>query len=527
MPMPRPCVVEPKGLEKEGMPLNSTLHILSEILERLVAIEELQQVTSKKLDRSLPSNWGDPEQSDEADEEGRPRRISRNEDQKKDFEDKMEAITEQIDMMADEEDDLYYWADTSRLSATDAVAGGMTTRCKDFLRTVIASWQYEIFLGLVISLNMMVMFAQLQWLGSRNAFELELSADDGGYQASLTVFPYVEIGFNAIYLVELLLRVLLLPWAKLREPMLVFDAAVVVACCLETFILEPLGLLDIPELLYLRLVRGIRVLRAIKVLRFMKIFDNLRVLVRTLGSTIDDLMWGMTLILFTVMSCGMLLTTMLEDYITDENVDKAKRLWTFYRFGSAGRATYTLFEAAFTGTWVTSARPLIEDVSPLFVIFWVPFVVLVNFAVMRVIAALFLKETLAIASRDAEREAKETQKRKQLFAKCLHDIFTMSDNNGDGQITPDEFAEMAKNPEVTSHFKSMELDMKDVTTLFMILAGDDGTADYQEFLEGSMELKMPTSKVDAVSLKHEIRSVHRSINDLRKDVLSVKQQRRP
>eukprot|EP00438_Fugacium_kawagutii_P012502 Skav212710 [mRNA] locus=scaffold113:89536:95923:- [translate_table: standard] len=56
----------------------------------------------------------------------------------------------------------------------------------------------------------------------------------------------------------------------------------------------------------------------------------------------------------------------------------------------------------FAGNWPTNARPVMEKVSHAFVIFFVLYITVIAFAVIRVISAVFLKDTLDAAQNDAE-----------------------------------------------------------------------------------------------------------------------------
>merc|ERR1719247_508028 len=98
-----------------------------------------------------------------------------------------------------------------------------------------------------------------------------------------------------------------------------------------------------------------------------------------------------------------------------------------------------MFECTFTGGWRFYSRPLIEEVSYVFVFFWIVWIILVNFTTMRVVGALFLKETMNISARDAENCAMAQLKRKDSSAKMLRRIFHDADTSGDGFIDQSEF----------------------------------------------------------------------------------------
>lgn len=382
----------------------------------------------------------------------------------------------------------------------------------DRLRSFLLSWRAEVLLGSVILLNVCVMFAHFQWAGYEVAHSLGLRSDDANWRQADSLFEIIENVFNAIYFVEMIARIVLLRGSHLQDPLNIVDSFVVVVCVVEDFILKPLNIIQLPQLVYLRAVRTLRIFRSVKVIRLMRNFDKLRILLKVLGSTIDDLMWGMALLALIILSSAMLLVTFVQPFIEDENADLSRRIWAFERFGSSFRASYTLFEATFTGTWTSSARPLIFEVSEFFAFFWIVFVCIVNFALCKVVGALFLKETMAVANADAVSKANEVMRQKKNFADKLRNIFVLADESGDGCISTQEFKNMLHNPEVVAIFEELDLPLDDVSTLFLILSEDDDHADYAEFLNGAMQMKRGAQNLDAITIVHGIDGVARRMD---------------
>lgn len=384
----------------------------------------------------------------------------------------------------------------------------------DRFRHFLVSWRAEALLGIVILLNMCVMFAHFQWAGYSVEHSLGLRNDDANWHQADAAFEIIEKCFNAFYFAEMLARMTLLCRSHYSDPLNIIDSGVVLICVFEDFILKPLNILQLPQLIYLRAVRTIRIFRSVKILKLMNNFDKLRILLKILASTIDDLMWGLLLLALIILASGMLLVTFVQPFIEDEGADFSRRVWAFEHFGSSFRASYTLFEATFTGSWTASARPLILEVNELFAIFWICFVCVVNFALCRVVGALFLKETMAVATADAESNAKEVMKSKNKFADKLRRIFALADVSGDGCISSQEFQDMLNNPEVVAHFQELDLPLDDVSTLFLILSEEDDSADYNEFLAGAMQMKRSAQNLDAITIVHGIDGVSKRVDQI-------------
>merc|ERR1712137_1027596 len=108
---------------------------------------------------------------------------------------------------------------------------------------------------------------------------------------------------------------------------------------------------------------------------------------------------------------------------------------------------------------------MIERLHPAYAVFWVAYIIVVNFAVMRVVAALFLKTVMSVASVDADRVAMEKMKEKEKYALMLQQVFEMADTSGDGAINKEEFDVMCEDRRIEALFAKMEVDMQEVTML--------------------------------------------------------------
>uniref|UniRef100_A0A7S4QYN5 EF-hand domain-containing protein n=1 Tax=Alexandrium monilatum TaxID=311494 RepID=A0A7S4QYN5_9DINO len=218
----------------------------------------------------------------------------------------------------------------------------------------------------------------------------------------------------------------------------------------------------------------------------------------------------------------MFMVQMNLSVLEDVNRDKALRDWVYIHYGTAGRASYTMFEATFSAKWATHlARPLIEDVSPWFSLFWILYTVVVNFAIIRIIAALFLKQTMAVAAIDAERMAMENMKAKEKILATIREIFNLGDTSSDGTIDRSEFRRMMENPQVLKLFENLELEFNEVWMLFELLCEDDGVADAEEFISGCMRLKTNAKTVDMIHLMHQQVVTKRSVDTLTRGVEQI------
>ena len=78
--------------------------------------------------------------------------------------------------------------------------------------------------------------------------------------------------------------------------------------------------------------------------------------------------------------------------------------------------------SAQAGSWPTRTRPVLDKVSQGFAIFFVFYITVIAFALIRIITAIFLKDTLDAANNDAELQIMENMTRREkrpCCTKCL------------------------------------------------------------------------------------------------------------
>merc|ERR1719367_151621 len=91
----------------------------------------------------------------------------------------------------------------------------------------------------------------------------------------------------------------------------------------------------------------------------------------------------------------------LHDFVMDDSKDIALRVWVNSMYGDGMKSLWTIFELTFSGCWPNYARRIIEEVHPMYALFYFSYVYIVVFAATRIVAASFVKETMSQHARDA------------------------------------------------------------------------------------------------------------------------------
>lgn len=269
-----------------------------------------------------------------------------------------------------------------------------------------------------------------------------------------------------------------------------------------------------PKFGFVRVVKLCKIFRVVKMLKFMSQFGELRILLTTLALSMWSLFWAMLLVGVFVIASGLIMFQMCAPIVQDASADLEQREWIYANFGTASIASYSMFEATFSSGWLSKAHYLITEVHVAFAIFWVVYIVVVNFAFMRVVAALFLKQTMFVASVDAERMAVEKMQRKEKVAQILADIFKQGDTSGDGSINAEEFMVMLTDKAILDMFEKLDIELPELKLLFQMLADDDGLAAYDEFLGAALKMKASARNIDAVQILHQLGVLRRELHSL-------------
>lgn len=91
-------------------------------------------------------------------------------------------------------------------------------------------------------------------------------------------------------------------------------------------------------------------------------------------------------------------------------------------------------------------------------IFFFVYITIIVFAVIRVISAIFLKDTLDAAQNDAENLVFDRLSKKASYVKKLEQIFRAIDSSADGMVTEEKLSNILANPTVVAYFQTLDVD---------------------------------------------------------------------
>ncbi|CAE7419918.1 unnamed protein product [Symbiodinium natans] len=171
-----------------------------------------------------------------------------------------------------------------------------------------------------------------------------------------------------------------------------------------------------------------------------------------------------------------------------------------------------------TKNWPTNARPVLERVSHAFVIFYLLYITIIVFAVIRVISAIFLKDTLDEANNDAAHLVLDRLRKKAEYIERLEGVFKTLDVTGRGTLSETVLNHMLANPKVKAYFQTLEVDVQEGAALFHLLDDGDGEVTLDEFIDGIMRCKGPARAIDTVALKADVKQLDNKVSKLIKQL---------
>lgn len=379
-----------------------------------------------------------------------------------------------------------------------------------WVKSVINSNGFDVLIGAVILMNAIVMGLELEWQGQQSADKLGLERDDGDWPNAKEAFLVLEHTFTIVYLVELILRLAVMGCAYFRSALDWVDFVVVVCSCLELYIFVWLNV-DAPDMAIVRLMRMFRIARVLRILRAFKFLSQLRDLVVAVTNSIASLFWSLVLLGIVQVMGSIFITQSLQHYLQDESedVDVRKQVYTY--FGNWSRSFITMFEISiWGGTWGRCGRVVIFDVSRNYAIFFIGYLALVSFAMIRVISALFLKDTLASAAKDRTK-AMEIENRDPQYIKKIWTLFKDLDVNNNDELSIRELYSVVKDESACERFKEIGVMPQDVPAVFQLMDDGDDTVSFCEFISGIMRLKNASKPVDLATILYENKKILKRI----------------
>jgi len=340
----------------------------------------------------------------------------------------------------------------------------------------------------------------------------------------LTVTQWGDAVFTGLFMLDVGIRILVLRLAFWKLWLNYVDVAVTVVSFME--VLSFAVPVKVNAALF-RLLRIGKLARAIRMLPVTNALGSLQLLVKGLVASRGMLFWSFCLLTFLQCVAGMVISTLCRDYLL-ERIEEAPSSTSvqdvFRHYGTFSRTFLTMFEILFAN-WGPPARILVDNVSEWYSIFFLLYRCVLGFAVINVVNAIFVQQTLKTASSDEELSFKQKEKDIAMYANKVKKLFQTMDFSGDGAINLQEFSKLVKSPKLKFWMSQLELEYHDLLSLFEFLDNGDGEITLTEFIEGAARLRGGAKALDIWRMETKLEVLFEEVLHILK-VLKVNQQQK-
>lgn len=367
----------------------------------------------------------------------------------------------------------------------------------------LQSNSYEFAMALLLCINVFFMAMEAQIAGLDIGYDLKVITK--GRPPNVDewdlCFLIADVIFTALFALDVLVRICVLRRLFFELPMNYIDLAVSITSLVEMTVTELLTLPLSPVLF--RLLRIGKLFRAIRMVHMTNMLASLHLLVKCLIASCNMLFWSFCLLTFLQCVAGLVISTLCRGFLQDESVNVELRQEVYLYFGTFSRTILTMFEILFAN-WGPPCRILVENVNEWFSIFFLFYRCVLGFAVLNVVNAVFVQQTMKTASTDEELAFKQKEKDVALYTRKVKSLFQTMDQSGDGAINLEEFAKLVKSPKLKFWMSQLELEYHDLLSLFEFLDNGDGEITLMEFIEGAARLKGSAKALDIWRLETKI-----------------------
>ncbi|CAE7200784.1 zupT, partial [Symbiodinium sp. KB8] len=175
----------------------------------------------------------------------------------------------------------------------------------------------------------------------------------------------------------------------------------------------------------------------------------------------------------------------------------------FRYYGTFSRTLLSMFEILFAN-WGPPCRVVVENISEWFSVFFLLYRCVLGFAVLNVVSAVFVQQTMRTASSDEELAFKQKERDVAMYTRKVRKLFQTMDDSGDGALNLEEFAKLANSPKLAFWMSQLELEYHDLMSLFEFLDNGDGQITLTEFIEGAARLRGSAKAIDVWRLETKV-----------------------
>lgn len=378
--------------------------------------------------------------------------------------------------------------------------------------------KFDMIIGVMIIINALTMAVHAEYEGFNTANKLGISPDLTSWYKADIAFGTLQHLFTIFFAVEILLRLAVEGKSYVKVIANWFDIVIVTVSLVDLYVLSAIDV-NVVNITFLRLFRLVRLVKIFRIVRVMRLFRHLRLLVVSIGASIGALGWSMVLLGVIQLISSIFMSQVLHGWLRDDQHDLETRNEVYSYFGTFSRSWITMFEITLApGAWGYIGRVLMYKVNRLYFLFFMFYISVVTFAIVRVITAIFLKETLAAADSDHDMVIHEKMRLAEKYTASLNRLYHELDTDKDGYVSSDELSTLCEDPRAIAWLHSLDLSVQEVNALFELMDTGEGRVSWNAFVDGLTRLKGGAKNIDLEMLSIESKKMLSKIEEVQSNV---------
>jgi len=391
------------------------------------------------------------------------------------------------------------------------------------IRRILQGEKYEISLGTLVLINVLVMALEFEYVGYQTGHALQFQRMDTppsvAWPNADNIFSGMDTTFGLIFAADIVVRIAFLHCQFFKRWGNWLDLGVVSCDIVKMGLSGEGGEVPINPV-FLRMMRLAKMARVVRVIRVMNILESLNLLLKCVRSSVDVLFWSVCLLGVIQCVAGMLISQTVQPYLEDDSIDPQARKEVFRYYGTFSKTILTMSEVLFAN-WAPPCRVLVDNVSDVYMGVFIFYRCLVIFAVLNVVNAVFVQQTMKVAQADHEYQMASKQKQLDQYCKLLAAFFTKLDESGDGLLSWEEFAAVLDDPKLKIFMSTLDLEPHDLVNLFHMIDGGEGEISIDEFMDAALRLRGAARSIDVAQILANTRRTDAKVDAVLQSVATL------
>ncbi|CAE8650663.1 unnamed protein product [Polarella glacialis] len=241
------------------------------------------------------------------------------------------------------------------------------------------------------------------------------------------------------------------------------------------------------------------------------LLDSMLLLFECFKSSMGILFGSLCLIAMLQCIEAMIIGNLMEIFLEDPNQPLEARQLVYKYYGTFTTTMLTMWEVLL-GDWIVPTRVAVDHVSEWFSLWFIIHRLLLGFALLNVVSAMFVHQTMQVAEQDIDLQWRKKRNRTSNTEQRLRELFPE-----DGTISLDEFAELVHTEEWMCVIDSLGLGPRDALALFeMMDVNHSGDISFDEFIAGSARLRGKAKNIDMHLLLADSKRLSSKLDELQR-----------